>query len=120
MAYDFVIESKPSHPAKGGLSVGGPPVIKWLGESEVTMDSLLTQPRHPKEQPLLEEIATQIEAELQKRDRPAADIIATLVRAGYAKRSIERAKAVLILTGVMDKPANRDGSWYWRLAEKTK
>jgi hypothetical protein len=120
VTYDFAIESKPSDPARGGLILGGPPVIKWLGESDVTMDSLLTQPRHPKEQPLLDEIATQIEAELQKRDRPAADIIATLVRAGYAKRSIERAKALLILNGVMDKPANRDGSWYWRLAKKTK
>ena len=120
VSYDFLIESKTSNSAKGGLIVGGPPVIKWLGESEVTMDSLLTQPRHPKEQPLLEEIATQIEAELQKRDRPAADIIATLVRAGYAKRSIERAKALIILTGVMDKPVNRDGSWYWRLAKQKK
>ena len=119
VTYDFVIEGKPGS-ACGGMTVSSTPVIKWLGESDVTMDSLLTQPRHPKEQPLLEEIATQIEAELQKRDRPAADIIATLVRAGYAKRSIERAKALLILNKVMDKPVNRDGSWYWRLAKRGK
>ncbi|HMD16446.1 MAG TPA: hypothetical protein VKH18_07250, partial [Terriglobales bacterium] len=76
---------------------------------------LLAAPRQTKEQPLLEEIGTQIEAELQNRDRPASDIIAKLVRDGYAKRSIERAKAWLILNHVMDKPTQRDGSWYWRL-----
>jgi hypothetical protein len=115
VAYDFVIEGKPSEGSKGGFSVSSTPVIKWLGESKVTMDSLMTQPRHPKEQPLAEEIATVLAAELLDQPRPASDIIAVLSKAGYKRRNIESAKALLILNEVMAKPENVDGSWYWRL-----
>jgi hypothetical protein len=36
---------------------------------------------------------------------------------GVKRRVVERAKAMLILTGRMEKPENIGGSWYWRLKE---
>jgi hypothetical protein len=79
------------------------------------MEMLLTQPRHPKEQPLSEEIATLLEAELLDQPRPASDIIAVLTKAGFKRRNIESAKALCILNKLMAKPENVGGSWYWRL-----
>jgi hypothetical protein len=114
---DFTIETR----AVSGLNIAidPPPVIRWLGESRVTMRELLERrtPKKPKEEATEEEVATLLHGELLNQPRPASDIYRALEDMGIKKRRVEKAKALLILNGKMAKPENIGGSWYWRLPD---
>ena len=112
---DFVIEGR----AREGLTLGTDtiPIIHWLGESKVSMRELLEN-RQPKkaDDGSLEETASLLQAELLDQPRPASDVIQALTKNGVKLRTLERAKALLMLNKIMAKPENLGGSWYWRLA----
>ena len=112
---DFTIEG-----AKlAGMKIGLQPQIRWLGQSKVTMTELLEKrkPRKPKEESTIEEVATLLHAELLSDRRPASDIYKALEDMGCKRRTIERARALLMLNKKMAPPENIGGSWYWRLAD---
>jgi AAA domain len=109
---DFTIQG---HTMKA-LRLDAQPRIKWLGESKVTMAELLEKrkPKKPKEESTVEEVCALLQAELQDQPRPASDIYKVLKDMGCGHRTVERARALLILNGGMARPENVGGSWYWK------
>jgi hypothetical protein len=108
----FAIES-----ASEGTRISEIPRIRWTGESDISMITLLNLPNDGGSAgTALEKAMSLIESELTDQPRPANEIIAVLAEAGISEKTRNRAKSGLVFKGVMAPPQNEGGTWYWRLA----
>ncbi len=93
---DFTIEGCST---SGGLNIGGRPVIRWIGESAVSMrELLLAQDKKQIGPTAVEEAMALIECELTDQPRPANEIIAVLNQAGVKEATRNRAKSRLFFS----------------------
>jgi hypothetical protein len=108
----FAIES-----ASEGTKISDIPRIRWTGESDISMVTLLNLPNDGGSGgTVLDRAMNLIESELTDQPRPASEIIAVLDKAGISERTIDRVRSGLVLNGVMAAPKNEGGLWYWRRA----
>jgi AAA domain-containing protein len=108
----FAIES-----ASEGTKISDIPRIRWTGESDINMVTLLNLPNDGgSADTVLDRAMNLIESELTDQPRPASEIIAVLNQAGVSARTTDRARSRLVLKGIMTQPKNEGGVWYWRRA----
>lgn len=108
----FAIET-----ATEGTRVSDIPRIRWTGESDVNMIELLNlPPERSNNSPALDKALSLLESELTDQPRQAGEIIAVLDQAGVSEITRNRARKQLIFDGVMARPENVSGIWYWRLS----
>jgi len=108
----FAIES-----ACEGLQISDIPRIRWTGESDISMITLLNLPNDGGTAgTALNDAMSLLESELTDQPRLSNEIIAVLADAGISEKTRNRAKSGLVLKGVMAPPRNEGGRWYWRLA----
>jgi len=107
----FAIES-----ASEGSRISDIPRIRWTGESDINMITLLNLPNDGGSAgTALDKAMALLESELTDQPRPASEIIAVMDQAGISAKTRDRAKSGLVFKGVMAKPTNDGGVWYWRL-----
>jgi hypothetical protein len=108
----FAIES-----ACEGLQISDIPRIRWTGESDISMITLLNLPNDGgTADTALDHATALLESQLTDQPRLSNEIISVLADAGISEKTRNRAKSGLVLKGVMAPPRNEGGRWYWRLA----
>jgi hypothetical protein len=95
----------------------GQPVIEWLGESQHSAQSLLAPPESEEESNALADAKNFLAEFLKDGPRKATDVMREARCAGIAKRTLQRAKAVLGTKS--NKSGIGDGQhWEWELPNR--
>ncbi len=91
--------------------------IEWLGESSQTPERLLAPSADNADPTLAEEAADWLRSELADGPRPSTDIKGAAREAGFAWRTVERAKAPLGVRATREGEAGvrGGGHWVWSL-----
>jgi AAA domain len=101
-----------------GSRISDIPRIRWTGESDISMITLLNLPNDGGTAgTALNDAMSLLESELTEQPRLAKEIIAVLADAGISEKTRNRAKSGLVRKGVMAPPRNEGGSWYWQLTD---